>query len=186
MRNRTWLAAGWAIFLLGACSAGVSPSRKVPVVAIDEPSGTDHSDAMPLEAGEALGRACRAAVARDLRCGEHHIERDCSFYARAERIEAKPTYDCMAALPCGADAGTCRARLSPQTVGAEICGSLTRCTPSLDCDDDVITAINENLAWLNDGTIDLLRSCFEMPDCDRSERCITDFVAVYVPTTDDS
>lgn len=186
MRMRMWLAAGWAVGFLGACSAGVPPSQKVPEVAIEGPAALEAAEVTPLEPVDVLGRACRAAVARDVRCDEHFVERDCSFYARAERIEAKPTYDCLAALPCGADVRTCMARLSPQTVGAEICGSLTHCSPSLVCDDHAITAINENLAWLNDATIGLLRRCFEMPDCEASDRCITEFVDVYVPAHVDS
>ena len=82
--------------------------------------------------------------------------------------------------PAGVSSGRAGART--QKVGAAICESLTRCTPSLDCDDEVVATIENDLAPLGGETMSLFRRCLAMPDCEESDRCVGSFLAVYVPS----
>jgi len=157
----------------------------VPAAAGDEVVvSSARQDAMKLGVRESaeIERACRLAVARDASCDEAHVAVDCAFFARKERSGVENAYLCLGELPCGEDPETCWSLLPPNTVGNELCEDMTRCTPSLTCDDTSVSNISANLAWLNDETIDILRQCIAKSDCDESERCISDFVALYVPS----
>jgi hypothetical protein len=157
---------------------------EVPAAAGEEVVSSAREDAMKLGAREhvEIERACRLAVARDESCDDAHVAVDCAFFARKERSGVENAYLCLAKLPCGEDPEPCWSLLPPNTVGSELCKDMARCTPSLACDDTSVSNINANLAWLNDETIDILRQCIAKSECSESERCISNFVALYVPS----
>jgi hypothetical protein len=188
---------GFSMMLgLVACSSAVRP-RPANAIALTADEAVDvdeevsppseppprHEDAArPSSSGDTgVARACNRAVARDMACGEENIKQDCDFHARAERSEATPAYDCLAGLPCGSDVRGCWDLVVPQQVGVGICSEFQRCSPSLTCNELHVLSIDVNLARLNDHTIDFLRKCAAIPDCDASGECITGFVQLYLP-----
>jgi len=123
--------------------------------------------------------ACSAAVARDERCGESTVARDCSHAAKTERAEAELVYACVAGTTCGASIGRCREVLPKSDLGRVLCSHALTCGDG-PCDVVSSAALDALGRWLRSEILAIGMSCLS-EDCPDASNCIDAWITAVSP-----
>ncbi len=109
--------------------------------------------------------ACERAVARDVACGSKQVDEHCARRSRVERPEAAAVYDCIAQLPCGADADNCLAPLSlpREPLGTAFCAvaDIMLVAPN-ECKSEFKQELNADTNWLRQDVVDVAYACMHI------------------------